>query len=167
MMIKKNCRQLANEVTIKFKRFNDLIKNKSFIENLVTNVASIIYYVKKKKFNSVILNYDEDSEDLFKWYQQLMAESLGKKGKGIFPIISSMPKDNHSLLQLYLDGPKNNFFTFFFSHERENIKIIKNKYFHFSDYLKNQTIGNVLASKKLATENVFLKKNTIQKLLCS
>ena len=142
----------------KFKRFNDLIKNKSFIENLVTNVASIIYYVKKKKFNSVILNYDEDSEDLFKWYQQLMAESLGKKGKGIFPIISSMPKDNHSLLQLYLDGPKNNFFTFFFSHERENIKIIKNKYFHFSDYLKNQTIGNVLASKKLATENVFLKK---------
>lgn len=152
----------------KFKRFNDLIKNKSFIENLVTNVASIIYYVKKKKFNSVILNYDEDSEDLFKWYQQLMAESLGKKGKGIFPIISSMPKDNHSLLQLYLDGPKNNFFTFFFSHERENIKIIKNKYFHFSDYLKNQTIGNVLASKKLATENVFLKKkNTIQKLLCS
>ena len=142
----------------KFKRFNDLIKNKSFIENLVTNVASIIYYVKKKKFNSVILNYDEDSEDLFKWYQQLMAESLGKKGKGIFPIISSMPKDNHSLLQLYLDGPKNNFFTFFFSHERENIKIIKNKYFHFSDYLKNQTIGNVLSSKKLATENVFLKK---------
>ena len=142
----------------KFKRFNDLIKNKSFIENLVTNVASIIYYVKKKKFNSVILNYDEDSEDLFKWYQQLMAESLGKKGKGIFPIISSMPKDNHSLLQLYLDGPKNNFFTFFFSHERENIKIIKNKYFHFSDYLKNQTIGNVLSSKKLATENIFLKK---------
>ena len=142
----------------KFKRFNDLIKNKSFIENLVTNVASIFYYVKKKKFNSVILNYDEDSEDLFKWYQQLMAESLGKKGKGIFPIISSMPKDNHSLLQLYLDGPKNNFFTFFFSHERENIKIIKNKYFHFSDYLKNQTIGNVLSSKKLATENVFLKK---------
>ncbi|MDA9150211.1 glucose-6-phosphate isomerase [Candidatus Pelagibacter sp.] len=142
----------------KFKRFNDLIKNKSFIENLVTNVASIIYYVKKKKFNSVVLNYDEDSEDLFKWYQQLMAESLGKKGKGIFPIISSMPKDNHSLLQLYLDGPKNNFFTFFFSHERETIKIIKNKYFDFSDYLKNQTIGNILSSKKLATENVFLKK---------
>lgn len=150
----------------KFKRFNDLIKNKSFIENLVTNVASIIYYVKKKKFNSVILNYDEDSEDLFKWYQQLMAESLGKKGKGIFPIISSMPKDNHSLLQLYLDGPKNNFFTFFFSHERENIKIIKNKYFHFSDYLKNQTIGNVLSSKKLATENVFLKKKIPYRSFC-
>ena len=31
--------------------------------------------------------------------------------KGILPIISTMPKDNHSVLQLYLDGTKNNFFT--------------------------------------------------------
>ena len=41
---------------------------------------------------------------LFYWYQQLVAESLGKKGKGFFPIISNLPKDNHSLMQLYLDG---------------------------------------------------------------
>ena len=33
----------------------------------------------KKKFNSVIINYDEKSESIFKWYQQLVAESLGKK----------------------------------------------------------------------------------------
>ena len=37
--------------------------------------------------------------DLFYWYQQLVAESLGKKSKGILPIISNMPKDNHSLMQ--------------------------------------------------------------------
>ena len=35
----------------------------------------------------------------FEWYQQLIAESLGKKGKGILPVISEMPKDNHSLMQ--------------------------------------------------------------------
>ena len=69
--------------------------------------------IKKKKFNSVILNYDPNSEDLFKWYQQLVSESLGKNSKGIFPIISSMPKDNHSILQLYLSGFKSNFYTFF------------------------------------------------------
>ena len=57
--------------------------------------------------------------NLFKWYQQLIAESLGKKGKGILPIISSMPKDNHSVMQLYLDGPKNNFFTFFYVKEKK------------------------------------------------
>ena len=73
------------------------------------------YYtlLKKKKFNSVIINYDQNANHLFKWYQQLVAESLGKKGKGIFPIISEMPKDNHSVMQLYLDGLKNNFFYFF------------------------------------------------------
>ena len=37
------------------------------------------YTFKKKKFNSVIINYDEKSSNLFNWYQQLVAESLGKK----------------------------------------------------------------------------------------
>ena len=48
-----------------------------------------------------------------KWYQQLVAESLGKNSKGVLPIISEMPKDNHSLMQLYLDGPQKNFFTMY------------------------------------------------------
>ena len=69
--------------------------------------------IKRKKTNSIILNYDESSNSLFKWYQQLVAESLGKNSKGVLPIISDLPKDNHSLMQLYLDGNKNCFFTFF------------------------------------------------------
>ena len=77
---------------------------------MISNVNSILTFIQMGKFNSVILNYDEKSENLFKWYQQLIAESLGKKGKGILPLISSMPKDNHSLLQYYLDGNKNHFF---------------------------------------------------------
>ena len=93
----------------KFKRLNYLIKNKYFLNQLIYNVNFIFKCVSNGKKNSVILNYDESSNNLFKWYQQLTAESLGKKNKGIFPIISSMPKDNHSLLQLYIDGPKNNF----------------------------------------------------------
>ena len=43
----------------KFKRFNYLIKNKYFINNLIQNVSSIISLVKEGKTNSVILNYDE------------------------------------------------------------------------------------------------------------
>ena len=76
-------------------------------------MAATLNLIKSGKYTSVILNYDEQSENLFKWYQQLIAESLGKKSKGILPIISSMPKDNHSLMQLYLDGPKKSFYTFF------------------------------------------------------
>ena len=84
---------------------------------------SIFNYSKKKKLNSIILNYDDRSNDLFSWYQQLVAESLGKKSKGIFPIVSVMPRDNHSLMQYYLDGVKNNFFTFFFVKKRIQIKL--------------------------------------------
>ena len=62
-----------------FRRFNDLVKNKKFLNLLINNVSSILYYLKKKKFNSVIINYDNKSNYLFQWYQQLVAESLGKK----------------------------------------------------------------------------------------
>ena len=110
----------------KFKQFNNLIKKKNFINSLVQNVNNILFFVKKKKYNSIIINYDENAEDLFKWYQQLVGESLGKKQKGIFPLISTMPKDNHSLMQLYLDGPKQNFFTFFSVREKDSNKIINN-----------------------------------------
>ena len=34
-----------------------------------------------------------------------------------------MPKDNHSVMQLYLDGPQNNFFTFFYVHDNKKEKI--------------------------------------------
>ena len=142
-----------------FKKFNYLIKNKRFLENLIINVENIIHYVKKNKKNSIILNYDESSENFFKWYQQLTAESLGKKSKGITPIISSMPKDNHSLLQLYLDGPKNCFFTFFnvtskTSNKQSNKFILDDK-----KYLKNKNLSEILEAQEKSTQNIFRKKN--------
>ncbi len=143
----------------KFKQLNNIVKNKNFLDSLITNTANIIFFLKKKKYNSVILNYDKDSEDLFKWYQQLVGESLGKKQKGAFPIISTMPKDNHSLMQLYLDGPKNNFFTFFSVNEKKSEKIINSKLLKSYSYLKNKSFGFILNSQKLASEKVFFKKN--------
>ena len=142
----------------KFKRFNKLVKSKNFISNLVTNVNSILTLVKQKKFNSIILNYDENSDNLFKWYQQLVAESLGKKSKGILPIISTMPKDNHSLLQLYLDGPKNNFYTFFSVNEKKAEIFKLNKTFNALKYLNNKSFTEIISAQKKATEIVFIKE---------
>jgi glucose-6-phosphate isomerase len=142
----------------KFKQLNNLIKNKKFIDALVINVNNSLYFLKKKKFNSIILNYDESSESLFRWYQQLMAESLGKKGNGILPTISLMPKDNHSVMQLYLDGPKNNFFTFFHVSNKNSDKIINNKILASHSHLKNKSLSEIIISQKLATEKVFLNK---------
>jgi glucose-6-phosphate isomerase len=142
----------------KFKQLNNLIKNQKFINSLLINVSNTLFFLKKKKFNSIILNYDESSKNLFKWYQQLIAESLGKKRNGILPLISTMPKDNHSLMQLYLDGPKNNFFTFFYVKEKNSSKIINDKILPTHDYLKNKDLNQIIYAQKMATENIFLKK---------
>ena len=142
----------------KFKQLNNLIKNKNFVNSLISNVSNTLLFIKNKKFNSIILNYDSSANNLFLWYQQLIAESLGKKGKGILPIISLMPKDNHSLMQLYLDGPKNNFFTFFYTKAKSHLKINHNKILKSHNYLRNKTVDEIKFSQKIATENVFLQK---------
>ncbi len=142
----------------KFKQINKLIKNKKFINNLILNVQQTLRLVRQGKSNSIILNYDENSENLFKWYQQLVAESLGKKSKGIIPIVSSMPKDNHSLLQLYLDGPKKNFYTFFNVKERKSDFINNKDILKDKNYLKNQSLFEILECQRKATQKVFTRK---------
>mgnify|MGYP001476667113 CR=1 FL=1 len=142
----------------KFKKYDNLIKNKKFLNALISSVSNILKYSKKGKTNSIILNYDENSSDLFYWYQQLVAESLGKKGKGVLPIISNLPKDNHSLMQLYLAGPKNNFFTFFFVNEKTNFKINNKTLLKSHSYLKNKTIDEIKKSQFNATQQVFKKE---------
>ena len=62
-------------------------------------------------------------------------------------------------MQLYLDGPKNNFFTFFYAKEKNSSKIINNQILSSHSYLKNKSINQIIFSQKLATQNVFLKKN--------
>ena len=142
----------------KFKMFDELIKNKIFVRNLLNNVNAIYNLVKKKKTNSIILNYDESSLSIFKWYQQLVAESLGKNSKGILPIISEMPKDNHSLMQLYLDGNKNAFFTFFDVNDLSSPKINKKEIMQSFNYLKKHSLQSIKLAQKQATKKVFKSK---------
>ncbi len=143
----------------KFRQLNNLIKNKRYLDSLISNVNSILFFMKRKKFNSIILNYDKNSEELFYWYQQLVAESLGKNKKGILPIISNMPKDNHSVMQLYLDGFNNNFFTLFNVNEPNSFKLINKDILDSKKYLRNKKVTEIIYAQKKATENIFTKKN--------
>ena len=140
-----------------FKQFNYLIKKKNFINSLISNVENIANLIEKKKFNSIVLNYDANSDSFFKWYQQLVAESLGKKGRGILPVISTMPKDNHSLMQLYLDGPQRNFFTLFNVYDKDSNKLSDKKFSFKESKLSGKNINHVLFAQKKATEEVFRK----------
>jgi len=151
--------ELMGLKTNSFRQLNSLIKNKNFLNALVLNVSSTLYFIKNKKFNSIIINYDKKSDNLFKWYQQLVAESLGKNNKGILPIVSSMPKDNHSVMQFYLDGIKNNFFTFFYVYESKSDKINNNYLLSSQKYLKNKDLSKITFAQKKATEKIFNRNN--------
>ena len=126
--------------TEKFRSLEKLISNKNFSSCLNKNVASIYSLFLKNINNSVILNYDPNSIGLCEWYKQITSESLGKKGMGITPIISNCPKDHHSILQLYLDGPKNKFFTF------------------FSSKSDNKKINSIVDAQCKAVKSIFKKK---------
>jgi len=132
---------LMNLNITKFKNLRKLIRNKYFISSLIKSVSSIYTLNQQGVKNSVILNYDSRLNDLCLWYQQLVGESLGKEGKGVTPIVSMCPKDHHSLLQLYLDGPQDKFFTFFSS-------LVK----------KNRKIESIVNAQCEATKNIFKKK---------
>jgi len=62
--------------------------------------------------NNVIMPYIDNLKNFTDWYRQLWAESLGKNNFGSVPINSMGTIDQHSQLQLYLEGPKDKFFTF-------------------------------------------------------
>ena len=145
---------------MKFKNLKRLIKNKNFVSSLIKNVASIYTLSSKRINNSVIINYDSNLNDLGYWYQQLIAESLGKQGKGINPILSFGPKDHHSLLQLYLDGPKDKFFTFLNSSEKENgFKVARDVIPNNMKFLKNKNLKFIINAQCNAVKKVFkLKK---------
>ena len=150
---------LMNLDVRKFKQLNQLMLNKKFVSTIVENVYSIHTMFKKKKFNSIILNYDPQLNDFCLWYQQLVSESLGKKKKGIMPIVSTMPKDSHSLLQYYLDGNPNAFFTIFSSKHLKNYKINNALLPGHFKYLSNKNLESVVDSQRLATQKIFLSKS--------
>ena len=87
-----------------------------------------------------------------------MSESLGKKSKGIIPLISTMPKDNHSLMQYFLDGPKNNFYTFYSVKDKKSQNIKTNLLLNSFSFIKNKNLSQIKEAQRIATENIFSKK---------
>ncbi len=60
--------------------------------------------------NWVVMTYTRQIYGLFLWVRQIVSESLGKNGFGIFPILVEGTMDEHSQLQLFLDGPDDKFY---------------------------------------------------------
>jgi len=126
-------------------------KNKLFLKKSSLALSEIIN--KKKYRNLIFLNYSPKLEKFLFWCQQLIAESLGKKGKGLLPTVSNAPKDHHSLLQLYLEGPKDKIFYIFSEKETSRNKLKAKKINKQEFFFDNKNIDQI----KIAQKNAFIK----------
>jgi len=80
-------------------------------ENVFTLAAHQYLHFQNSKNMVVLFSYCERLSIFIDWYIQLLSESIGKSAKiGITPIKAIGVKDQHSQLQLFLDGPKDKFF---------------------------------------------------------
>ncbi len=93
------------------KRVIKLIQDEKKFDELFIGTYSLIKLNRKGVNMTVMMPYSDSLLNLSLWFRQLWAESIGKEGKGITPINAVGTIDQHSQLQLFLDGPKDKFFT--------------------------------------------------------
>ena len=131
-------------------------RKKVILKNSSIELANLL---DSKKIRSLIfLNYLPELESFLFWCQQLIAESLGKQNKGFLPVISNVPKDHHSLLQLYLDGTKDKLFYIFSYDEKLKEKLIINKEFKGENYLNKKKLSDIKNAQKNALIKVLKSK---------
>ena len=133
-----------------------------FLSNENNNILDIIlsqYEMTKNNLSAnVIMPYIDKLYHFTYWYRQLWAESLGKNENGTIPINAIGTSDQHSQLQLYIDGPKNKFYTFIFKEKNKNsIKIEKN-YIKELDYLKYLSLDDIMEIEFNSSIEILSKK---------
>jgi glucose-6-phosphate isomerase len=102
---------------------------------------------------SVLMPYDDRLAPFAMWHRQLWAESLGKGGTGFNPAPALGPVDQHSLLQLYLDGPPDKFFTILAMDESGRGPRIDGAAGDDAELapLAGRTVGDLVAAERRAT----------------
>lgn len=92
------------------------IHNKAGMNNMAVVLAAILFCMDRQdKSIHVVMPYCERLSGFADWFRQLEGESLGKGGNGPTPIKSVGVTDQHSQLQLYVDGPKDKCVMFLYS----------------------------------------------------
>lgn len=130
--------------------------------------AAVNYILMQKGYGiSVLMPYADKLAYFGMWYRQLWAESLGKDGLGTTPIRAMGTIDQHSQLQLYLDGPKDKFFTLVLPNaSRKGPKIEAGLVTDEAlAYIRNQHLGDVMAAHQFGTEKALAKKGIPTRIL--
>ena len=135
-----------------FETFNDY-QNYDFLK-----IGQIFKYQSKLNLNNnVIMTYSDSLYYFGKWYLQLWAESIGKNNRGITAIHSIGTTDQHSQLQLYLEGPRDKFFTFVTADHKNKGLTINNDIFKDKNfkYFKGKKMGDLMQAEQMATLETF------------
>ena len=120
--------------------------------------AQMFKYSVSNNFSSnVLMTYSDGLNYFGKWYLQLWAESIGKQNRGVTALHSTGTTDQHSQLQLYLDGPKDKFFTFIKSNYRNKGLAIDSQLMETEsvNYLVNKKMGDLMHAEQDATIDTF------------
>ena len=106
----------------------------------------------------ICMPYSEQLWGFALWWRQSWAESLAKQGKGTAPICSIGTRDQHSQLQLYLDGPKDKFFTLLLPDWQQKGSFIEDDTNLSLKYLAGKHAGDIVAAEQLATSQTLIKQ---------
>jgi len=107
---------------------------------------------------SVLMPYADGLAHFGLWYRQLWAESLGKDGKGTTPIRALGTVDQHSQLQLYLDGPADKMFTLIVLDRLGQGYRVPDLGSEALDYLAGRTMGDLLEAEQQATAESLMQR---------
>lgn len=87
-------------------------KNSDFLQNDTMLYAALRFLMLMKgKKVEILASYEPALVQFGEWYKQLMAESGGKDGKGLFPVSANFTTDLHSIGQFIQDGSRTLFET--------------------------------------------------------
>ncbi len=123
---------------------------------------------KENKTLSVLMPYADRLHPFVFWYRQLWAESLGKKGYGTTPILSWGTVDQHSQLQLYLDGPRDKMFTVIKSKfQGQGLKVLPELVANYPDlrFLGDASMGDLMEAEQQATIDTLIKNHCPTRVL--
>lgn len=107
--------------------------------------------------NHVSFIYSEKLINFGYWLAQLYAESSGKDGKGITPLTAIGSVDQHSQLQLYLDGPQDKCFTFFYEKQESSLFMSDKDIPIGFEYLRDRRVSEIFSSQCEATQKVLIE----------
>jgi len=143
--------------------------NKEEYYDLIINKARFLVENKSRFSMNIIFSYSSVFRDFNRWFVQLWAESLGKKNingtrQGLTPISLIGPDDQHSFLQLIMDGPRDKTVTFFKIDNLKDESRIPNKerfsYFGL-DYLNNKSFNELINLQADSTYEAILHEKDI------